>query len=620
MTGGPAQSGAPRGTGPKGTTQRGSWLEPGTRLNDLYEIDEGIASGGMGEIYRGHAILTGDPVAIKTIRSDVAETEAAMTMFRKEAQALHNLYHEAIVRYYVFSVDPTVQRPYLAMEYVSGPSLSNMVRNGPLGYEAVRVLGARLASGLQAAHERGIIHRDISPDNVILPHGDVAQAKIIDFGIARQTRGGEGTVVGDGFAGKYNYVSPEQLGLFGGDVGATSDIYSLGLVLVEAATGRALDMRGSPVEVIEKRRVVPDLSGVDDRLRALLERMLTPDPGQRLGSMTEVAAWLRRGTLTGLTRGFGTEFHEPTVVSVRPQTMAGTALSNPSAPPQPPPQPLPPPVPPRRRLGLWIGLAAALLALGAVGGGAYWFAQGPGPGPAPVVARPEPRPVAPEPPAPPAFAVLQVTPGDMQAAATQIARRLGEKVADPCALVDPVIVGDDRAAIDGYARSVEAFSTLRSDLRSAHDVRLDVRLNPVTAAQCPMLAFVSGARGNASLVPAIELVGYTVAAGGTISGELFGPPGAYVSLLAAFADGSVRVVVSSMRLTGQSTPFAFTPDARLLPSGTALLLVAIASSAPLDILRPDAVQPAERLLAQMQERVEATGMRLAAVPAYVEAK
>jgi serine/threonine-protein kinase len=244
MTGGPAQSGAPRGAGQTGTTQRGRWLEPGTRLNDLYEIDEGIASGGMGEIYRGHAILTGDLVAIKTIRSDVAETEAAMTMFRKEAQALHNLYHEAIVRYYVFSVDPNVQRPYLAMEYVSGPSLSNMVRNGPLGYEAVRVLGARLASGLQAAHERGIIHRDISPDNVILPHGDVAQAKIIDFGIARQTRGGEGTVVGDGFAGKYNYVSPEQLGLFGGDVGATSDIYSLGLVLVEAATGRALDMRG----------------------------------------------------------------------------------------------------------------------------------------------------------------------------------------------------------------------------------------------------------------------------------------------------------------------------------------------------------------------------------------
>lgn len=628
MTGGPAQSGAPRGAGQTGTTQRGSWLEPGTRLNDLYEIDEGIASGGMGEIYRGHAILTGDLVAIKTIRSDVAETEAAMTMFRKEAQALHNLYHEAIVRYYVFSVDPTVQRPYLAMEYVSGPSLSNMVRNGPLGYEAVRVLGARLASGLQAAHERGIIHRDISPDNVILPHGDVAQAKIIDFGIARQTRGGEGTVVGDGFAGKYNYVSPEQLGLFGGDVGATSDIYSLGLVLVEAATGRALDMRGSPVEVIEKRRVVPDLSGVDDRLRALLERMLTPDPGQRMGSMTEVAAWLRRGTLTGLTHGYGTEFHEPTVVSVRPQTMAGNALPRPSAPPQFQAHPQPhlqshlqsSPSPPRRRLGLWIGLPAGLLALGAVGGGAYWFAQGPGPAPAPVVARTEPRTVAPEPPAPPDFAVLQVTPGDMQAAATQIARRLGEKVADPCALVDPVIVGDDRAAIDGYARSAEAFSTLRSDLRSAHDVMLDVRLNQVTAAQCPMLAFVSGARGNASLVPAIELVGYTITAGGAISGELFGPLGAYVSLLAAFADGSVRVVVSSMRLTGQSTPFAFTPDARLLPPGAALLLVAIASSAPLDLLRPDAVQPAERLLAQMQERAEASGMRLAAVPAYVQVK
>jgi serine/threonine-protein kinase len=78
----------------------------------------------------------------------------------------------------------------------------------------------RIAAGLQVAHECGIIHRDVSPDNIILPGGDVSRAKIIDFGIARSTQLSDGTVIGSGFAGKYNYVSPEQLGLFGGDVSA----------------------------------------------------------------------------------------------------------------------------------------------------------------------------------------------------------------------------------------------------------------------------------------------------------------------------------------------------------------------------------------------------------------
>ena len=76
----------------------------------------------MGEVYKGHAIQTGDIVAIKLIRPDLAEAEAAFAMFRKEAAALHNLFHEAIVRYYVFTVDPVLERPYLAMEYVDGVS------------------------------------------------------------------------------------------------------------------------------------------------------------------------------------------------------------------------------------------------------------------------------------------------------------------------------------------------------------------------------------------------------------------------------------------------------------------------------------------------------------------
>ena len=167
-----------------------------------------------------------------------------------------------------------------------------MLRGGPLAFEAVVRLMQRIASGLAAAHERGIVHRDVSSDNIIIPAGDMGQAKIIDFGIARSTQlDDEGTIIGTGFAGKYNYVSPEQLGLFGGDITPKSDIYSLGLVLAEALRGHPIDMGGNHVEVVEKRRVVPDLSGVDVRLRPLIEQMLEPNPDDRPCSMAAIAAW-----------------------------------------------------------------------------------------------------------------------------------------------------------------------------------------------------------------------------------------------------------------------------------------------------------------------------------------
>ena len=236
-------------------------ISPGTRLNGIFEIEHPIASGGMGEIYKGHTIQTGDAVAIKVLRSDMAENEAALALFRKEASALHHLQH--IVRYFVFTVEPVLQRPYLAMEFVEGQSLSDVLRQGPLTFEATCTLMLRVAAGRQAAHERGIIHRDVSPDNIIMPGGDVARAKIIDFGIARSTRLGSGTMIGSGFAGKFNYVSPDQLGLYGGDVGARSDIYSLALVLVETLTGQAIDMGGNQAEIVDKRRKVPDLKHTD---------------------------------------------------------------------------------------------------------------------------------------------------------------------------------------------------------------------------------------------------------------------------------------------------------------------------------------------------------------------
>jgi serine/threonine protein kinase len=265
----------------------------GTQLSGIYELDERIAFGGMGEVYRGHNIQTGDHVAIKIVLPEFARDQTILSLFRKEASILNHLSHDAVVRYHVFTIDPGIGRPYLAMEFVDGESLFDIMRRGPMPTEEVRKLCHRLASGLSAVHQAGAIHRDLSPDNIILPGGRVDRAKIIDFGIARSATVGGETLIGGKFAGKYNYVSPEQLGLYSGDVSEQSDIYSLGLVLVAALRGKPIDMSGSQVEVIEKRRTVPDLSGIDDDFRDIVEAMLQPDPRDRPVSMADIARMTR---------------------------------------------------------------------------------------------------------------------------------------------------------------------------------------------------------------------------------------------------------------------------------------------------------------------------------------
>jgi len=270
----------------------------GTQLSGIYELDNRIASGGMGEVYRGHNIQTGDHVAIKVVLPEYANNQTILSLFRKEASILNRLSHEAIVRYHVFTIDPAIGRPYLAMEFVDGQSLFDVMQRGPMSTADICKLCHRLASGLSAVHEAGAVHRDLSPDNIILPPGGrVDRAKIIDFGIARSATIGGETLIGGSFAGKYNYVSPEQLGLFGGDVKEPSDIYSLALVLAAAMRGSPIDMGGSQMEVVEKRRTVPDLSDIDEAFRPLIAAMLQPDPADRPASMADIARMTRDGTL-----------------------------------------------------------------------------------------------------------------------------------------------------------------------------------------------------------------------------------------------------------------------------------------------------------------------------------
>ena len=259
-------------------------LTPGTMLLHTYRIVRLINRGGMGEIYQAEHLDQNTQHAIKIILPELVGDESIAALFLREAEALRKVRHDAVVGYDGLFRDET-GRLHLVMEYVDGPSLRDRIDSGALTPEEVARLRDRLAEGLAVAHDRGIFHRDVSPDNIILEHGALDRAKVIDFGIAKLTDTTTQTVIGEGFAGKMAWASPEQVGLFGGQVDARSDIYSLGLVLAAAARGRPLDMGRTMMATIEARKTVPPLDGVPPGLAAQIRPMLAPDPLDRPPSM-----------------------------------------------------------------------------------------------------------------------------------------------------------------------------------------------------------------------------------------------------------------------------------------------------------------------------------------------
>jgi serine/threonine-protein kinase len=527
-----------------------SWqrISPGTRLNGIYEIDQPIGFGGMGEIYKGHVIETGDPVAVKLMLPELAANEAALTLFKKEASALHYVHHDAIVRYYVFTIEPVLRRPYLAMEFVDGRTLSIILQdNGPLPFEAVCSLMQRLASGLQAAHERGVVHRDVSPDNIIIPNSDVKRAKIIDFGIARSQQ--HGTVIGSGFAGKFSYVSPEQLGLFGGNVTAKSDIYSLALVLVEAITGRPIDMGGSHLEVIEKRRKLPNLGAIDMRLRPLLEKMLQPDPDQRPESMAAVAAWSPGAAVPGRDR--------------RKSSDRGSAAG-----------------PQSGRGRRWKAAAAILLLIALLGGaGTYFAMQTPG-APPPTSATAPTKPTTPTTTPPPTTATIR----------SYVEHYNG----GDCFLVTPVAVSEHQAVIEGLGSSARPFTVFDTEFRRTMGFDADIGVHQVNEPQCPAVTFLARLRGESARAPHLDIDQDNLRDGEVLKGVVDHYSSASnVDLILVSDAGRVLNLSRLLKLGTGAKTFDI---GMKRPEGSSAgrqpqLLIAVASAAPIDAFRSG--QPAE---------------------------
>jgi len=575
-------------------------VAPGTRLNGIYEIDQMIGAGGMGEVYKCHEIQTGAAVAIKMLLPDMAENDAALALFRREAAALHHLLHDAIVRYFLFSVEPALQRPYLAMEFVDGRSLSDILADGPLTFEALVKLMRRIASGLQAAHERGIIHRDVSPDNIIVPLGDVTRAKIIDFGIARSTQLGDKTIIGSGFAGKDNYVSPEQVGLYGDEVTAKSDIYSLGLLLFYALTGRKLDMGGSQFQLVEKRRRVPDLGGIDMRIRPLLEQMLQPDPANRPATMAEIANW---------------QIASSSPRSQYPLDRVETEQVRPEYSIAPKPN----------RRSLWLILAAAFLAalVGEGGYAIYTLVWSP-----PAVVRPPPLPefgqksqaALSEPKAsPPLPALRPVAPmasaGDGAARADRVRRFVEQYGGGNCFFILPVAISSSAAVIEGFGSSTAPFDALDKAFKRDLGFEASIGARLVTQAQCPAIKFLGEHGGSQARTPRINLSSIEVKNGETLSGTIENFANRVVELLLVSDSGEVQNLSYLLRPGIDSLSFSIGMQRGGGGDGPQLVM-AVATPQVLDSLQQPKPMAADTFFLQAASEAQRNNVAIATAARY----
>lgn len=268
-------------------------------LGSRYEIIAKLGSGGMSHVYQARCTILNRIVTVKTLRSELAEDKEFVRRFQVEAQAVASLSHPNIVSIYDVGEENGV--PYLVMEYVEGLNLKETIKkDGPLSPVETVNLGVQVCAALAHAHERGIIHRDIKSQNILVTPG--GRVKVTDFGLARVLSIPSATVTQSGnVMGSVHYLSPEQAR--GGGTGPRSDLYSLGVVLYEAVSGRLPFQADNPVTVALKHlRDAPaplsrDNPAIPPRLEEIIFKALAKDPEQRCQSAREMQQALSEGSL-----------------------------------------------------------------------------------------------------------------------------------------------------------------------------------------------------------------------------------------------------------------------------------------------------------------------------------
>jgi serine/threonine-protein kinase len=255
-------------------------------VGNRYRLTELRGGGGMAKVYKATDITLERDVAVKLINPELRAEPEFDARFQREARIASQLHDPHIVVVHDFGIDPALG-PFLVMEYLQGLSLRERLQQGPLPLKAALQLSAQLVLALIHAHDKGIVHRDIKPDNIFLLNisGVRLHVRVLDFGIARIYRADESqkmsgpTITQAGAVlGTPRYMSPEQLA--GNPVDVRSDIYSTAVVIHEALTGHMPYVGGKTL-----LEYCPDAS---PQLQALLDQCLKPNPAERPAGAIEV--------------------------------------------------------------------------------------------------------------------------------------------------------------------------------------------------------------------------------------------------------------------------------------------------------------------------------------------
>jgi serine/threonine protein kinase len=272
-------------------------VQSGTLVAGRYRLDERLAAGGMGEVWKGTDTRLGRTVAIKLLHAGLSSNDKFRTRFQLEARAVAALQSPGIVALYDYGEETNDdgEVSYLIMELVRGRSLAEILRDrGPLPPAEVMRSVAASADALETAHRHDIIHRDIKPANLLVDE-ETGAAKIVDFGISA-ARGASGLTETGTVMGTLAYASPEQLN--GAELTGASDLYSLGIVAYEALMGRAPFVSDTPVAVMNGHmtQAPPPLSReIPAGIAQVVLQSLQKDPRARFTSAAEMARSAREG-------------------------------------------------------------------------------------------------------------------------------------------------------------------------------------------------------------------------------------------------------------------------------------------------------------------------------------
>ena len=278
---------------PQASAGEGGFADPDER----YRLDEPIATGGMGEVWKATDTRLDRTVAVKLLKKELAGDPTFRKRFATEARNAASLHHPSIASVFDFGdgAESSSLPPWLVMELVRGKPLSELLADGALDAAQTRDLVADVAEGLGVAHKDGIVHRDVKPANLIVT--PQRRVKITDFGISRAVDSAAVTQTGE-VLGTPHYLSPEQAS--GEQATARSDVYALGVVLHECLAGARPFDEGSPVQtaLAHLRQEPPPLpDDVPSDLAAVVTKAMAKDPGERYEDGASLASALRGADL-----------------------------------------------------------------------------------------------------------------------------------------------------------------------------------------------------------------------------------------------------------------------------------------------------------------------------------